>query len=198
MANAVEVAGPELGAVRIDSGDLGVLARQVRAQLDGLGATKTRIVVSGDLDEFSIAGLRVEPVDIYGVGTSVVTGSGAPTASMVYKLVEVDGLPVEKRSAHKESHGGRKKATRLAKESGTIVEEIVHPAAAPAPGSELVARDLTVPLVKEGEPVADLGLAAARDRVVAGLHSLPWDGLKLSRGEPAIPTRMVPATGRDT
>ncbi len=154
----------------------------------------TRIVVSGDLDEFSIAGLRAEPVDIYGVGTSVVTGSGAPTASMVYKLVEVDGLPVEKRSAHKESHGGRKKATRLAKPSGTIVEEIVHPAAESAPQSELVARDLTVPLVKEGEPVADLGLAAARDRVAAGLHSLPWDGLKLSRGEPAIPTRMVPAS----
>ena len=102
VANAVEAAGPELGAVRIDSGDLGVLARQVRAQLDGLGATKTRIVVSGDLDEFAIAGLRAEPVDIYGVGTSVVTGSGAPTASMVYKLVEVDGMPVEKRSAEQE------------------------------------------------------------------------------------------------
>ena len=78
VANAVEVAGPELGAVRIDSGDLGELARQVRAQLDSLGATKTRIVVSGDLDEFSIAALRVEPVDMYGVGTSVVTGSGRP------------------------------------------------------------------------------------------------------------------------
>ena len=154
VANAVEVAGPELGAVRIDSGDLGVLARQVRAQLDSLGATKTRIVVSGDLDEFSIAALRVEPVDMYGVGTSVVTGSGAPTASMVYKLVEVDGMPVEKRSVHKESHGGRKKATRLAKPSGTIVEEVVYPAAEAAPHSELVSRDLTVALVKEGEPVA--------------------------------------------
>ena len=110
VANAIEVAGTELGAVRIDSGDLGVLARQVREQLDGLGAAKTRIVVSGDLDEFAIAALHADPVDIYGVGTSVVTGSGAPTASMVYKLVEVDGIPVEKRSSHKESHGGRKKA----------------------------------------------------------------------------------------
>jgi nicotinate phosphoribosyltransferase len=197
VANAVEAAGPELGAVRIDSGDLGVLARQVRAQLDGLGATKTRIVVSGDLDEFAIAGLRSEPVDIYGVGTSVVTGSGAPTASMVYKLVEVDGMPVEKRSLHKESHGGRKKATRLAKPSGTIVEEIVYAAASAPPQSDLVARDLTVPFVESGQPVADLSVAAARDRVVAGLHSLPWDGLKLSRGEAAIPTRMVPPAGRN-
>jgi nicotinate phosphoribosyltransferase len=196
VANAVEVAGPELGAVRIDSGDLGVLARQVRAQLDELGATKTRIVVSGDLDEFAIAGLRAEPVDIYGVGTSVVTGSGAPTASMVYKLVEVDGISVQKRSLHKESHGGRKRATRLAKPSGTVVEELVYPAGEAAPQSELVARDLTVPLVENGEPVADLDLAAARDRVVAGLESLPWDGLKLSRGEPAIPTRMIPFAGR--
>ena len=190
MANAVEVAGPGLGAVRIDSGDLGVLARQVREQLDGLGATKTRIVVSGDLDEFAIAALRAEPVDIYGVGTSVVTGSGAPTAGMVYKLVEVDGIPVEKRSSHKESHGGRKSAVRLAKPSGTIVEEVVHLIAENhrrRPG-----RVLTVALVKGGEPVADPGLDAARERVAAGLHSLPWDGLKLSRGEPVIPTRMIP------
>ncbi|TXF11424.1 nicotinate phosphoribosyltransferase, partial [Mycobacterium tuberculosis] len=90
VANAIAAAGPKLGAVRIDSGDLGVLARQVRAQLDDLGATETKIVVSGDLDEYAIAALRAEPVDSYGVGTSVVTGSGAPTASMVYKLVEVD------------------------------------------------------------------------------------------------------------
>jgi nicotinate phosphoribosyltransferase len=193
VANAVEVAGPELGGVRIDSGDLGVLARQVRDQLDGLGARQTRIVVSGDLDEFAIAALRAEPVDMYGVGTSVVTGSGAPTAGMVYKLVEVDGIPVEKRSSHKESHGGRKQAVRLAKNTGTIVEEVVHPFGSPPqaqPG--LIERPLIVTLVRDGEPVGDLGLDAARERVKEGLHSLPWDGLKLSRGEPAIPTRMMP------
>jgi nicotinate phosphoribosyltransferase len=196
VANAVEVAGTALGAVRIDSGDLGVLARQVRDQLDSLGATKTRIVVSGDLDEFAIAALRAEPVDIYGVGTSVVTGSGAPTASMVYKLVEVDGMPVEKRSTHKESHGGRKQALRLAKPSGTIVEEIVHPYSRPP--SDQPGRALTVDLVREGEPVGDLSIDAARRRVKDGLHSLPWDGLKLSKGEPAVPTRMIdPATRID-
>jgi nicotinate phosphoribosyltransferase len=198
VANAIEVAGPGLGAVRIDSGDLGVLARQVRAQLDGLGATGTKIVVSGDLDEFAIAALRAEPVDLYGVGTSVVTGSGAPTASMVYKLVEVDGLPVEKRSSHKESHGGRKQAIRLAKQSGTIVEEIVHPAGHPPEIPQgLVGRPVTVPLMRDGRPVADLGLDAARERVQQGLHGLPWDGLKLSKGDPAVPTRMIaPRRGR--
>ena len=89
-----------------------MLARQAREQLDGLGATGTRIVLSGDLDEYAIAALRAEPVDSYGVGTSVVTGSGAPTASLVYKLVEVDGRPVAKRSASKESRGGAKSAVR--------------------------------------------------------------------------------------
>jgi len=195
VANAIAVAGPELGAVRIDSGDLGMLARQVRTQLDGLGATGTRIVVSGDLDEYSIASLRADPVDTYGVGTSVVTGSGAPTAGMVYKLVEVDGLPVRKRSSRKESRGGRKAAVRLARPSGTVVEEVVHQAAAIpeklAPETTGSARVLTVPLVRDGEVLAPADLSAARDRVAAGLHSLPWEGLALSHGEPAIPTRQV-------
>lgn len=195
VANAIAVAGSELGAVRLDSGDLGVLARQVRAQLDGLGAPNTRIVVTSDLDEFAIAALRAEPVDSYGVGTSLVTGSGAPTAGMVYKLVEVDGVPVAKRSSHKESHGGRKQAHRLAKSTGTVVEEVVHLAdQPPAHAHGLVATALAHPLVRGGEAVADVDLQSARDRVAAGLLSLPWDGLKLSGGEPAIPTRMVDAT----
>lgn len=190
VANAIKAAGPELGAVRIDSGDLGVMARQVRDQLDALGARGTKIVVSGDLDEYSIAALAAAPVDVYGVGTSVVTGSGAPTASMVYKLVEVDGMPVAKRSNRKESHGGRKSALRLAKESGTIIEEVVYPADSPPPDD---GRVLTVPLVRSGSVVCDSSLPDARARVAAGLHSLPWDGLKLSAGEPAIPTRLVGA-----
>ena len=190
VANAVAAAGPQLGAVRIDSGDLGVLARQVRAQLDALGATATAIVVSGDLDEYAIAALRAEPVDSYGVGTSLVTGSGAPTANMVYKLVEVDGMPVAKRSSHKESLGGHKAATRLSKDTGTIVEEIIHPAGAP-PSLGESARLLTVPLVRDGLPVATEHLDRVRDRVADGRKSLPWEGLKLSHGEPAIPTRVV-------
>ena len=102
-----------------------MLARQARAQLDGLGATGTRIVVSGDLDEYAIAALAAAPVDVYGAGTAVVTGSGAPTAGFVYKLVEVDGRPVAKRSEHKESHGGRKFAYRVHKPTGTAIEEVV-------------------------------------------------------------------------
>ncbi len=193
VANAVTAAGTKLGAVRIDSGELGVLARQVREQLDQLGATGTRIVVSGDLDEFSIAGLRSDPVHSYGVGTSLVTGSGAPTANMVYKLVEVDGMPVEKRSSHKESRGGHKEALRRSRPTGTITEEVVHPAGR-APGSNGPSRPLSTALVRDGKIVADTGagaLAAARLLVASGLHSLPWEGLKLAPGDPAIPTVQI-------
>ncbi|WP_067574187.1 nicotinate phosphoribosyltransferase [Nocardia acidivorans] len=193
VATAIEVAGPELGGVRIDSGDLGVLARQVRDQLDSLGATGTKIVVSGDLDEYAIAALRAEPVDAYGVGTSLVTGSGAPTAGMVYKLVEVEGVPVAKRSSHKESRGGTKKAVRLSRGTGTLIEEIVYPASGTRPepnGYEV--RDLQVPLVRGGKVLDDQPtLRESRALVARGLVSLPWEGLKLSAGEPAIPTTFV-------
>jgi len=191
VANAIAAAGTDLGAVRIDSGDLGVLARQVRVQLDTLGANRTRIVVSGDLDEYSIAALRAEPVDTYGVGTSLVTGSGAPTASMVYKLVEVDGRPVQKRSLRKESHGGRKAAIRLSKPSGTVIEELVHPVTQ-QPDLTEPGRVLTVSLVRDGEVLTKPNLDAARALVADGLHSLPWEGLSLTNGEPVIPTRQVP------
>ncbi|HEU4360029.1 MAG TPA: nicotinate phosphoribosyltransferase [Mycobacterium sp.] len=194
VENAVAAAGAQLGAVRIDSGELGVLAHQVRDQLDRLGATRTRIVVSGDLDEFGIAALRAAPVDSYGVGTAVVTGSGAPTAEMVYKLVEVDGRPVQKRSTHKVSQGGRKHALRLSRPTGTITEEVVYPAGRPPEVGE-PARVLTVPLMRDGRPVTETGtaaLAAARQRAAAGLESLPWEGLKLAHGEPAIPTVHIP------
>ncbi|MEU6642016.1 nicotinate phosphoribosyltransferase [Saccharomonospora sp. NPDC046836] len=185
---AVRVAGPELGAIRIDSGDVGVLARKAREQLDSLGAKDARIVVSGDLDEHSIAALRAEPVDAYGVGTSVVTGSGAPTAGMVYKLVEVDGKPVAKRSEDKASRGGRKSALRRHKPTGTALEEVVYPTANP-PEKGRYDRELHIPLMRAGQPVDDLPtLEDGRQRLRRALVSLPWEGLKLSSGDPAVPT----------
>lgn len=185
---AVEVAGTSLGAVRIDSGDLSIMAKQARDQLDGLGATGTKIVVSGDLDEYAIAALAAAPVDVYGAGTAVVTGSGAPTAGMVYKLVEVDGRPVAKRSEHKGSVGGRKRAYRTYKPSGTATEEIVVAGDSSAPAD---ARPLQVPLCRDGAPVAGLPtLAESRDHLRAALVTVPWEGLKLSKGDPAIPTTL--------
>jgi nicotinate phosphoribosyltransferase len=191
VAVAVELAGPGLGAVRLDSGDLAETAHEVRAQLDGLGAAKTRIIVTGDLDEYAIAGLASAPVDGYGVGTSLVTGSGAPTAALVYKLVarteSEDGplRPVAKRSVGKPSRGGRKWAVRHVGDDGKAIAEVVS-TSEPDPG--LYDRSLLTPLVRNGEIIGREPLAAARARHERALAELPPRAFQLSRGDPAVPT----------
>ncbi|WP_433537260.1 nicotinate phosphoribosyltransferase [Micromonospora sp. CA-249363] len=191
IRNAIAVAGPELRAVRIDSGDLAVIAQQSRELLDSLGATETKIIVSGDLDEYSIAALAAEPVDMYGAGTAVVTGSGAPTAGLVYKLVEVDGRPVVKRSEHKATIGGRKVAVRRHKPTGTATEEIIVPQG--VPDRQANDRTLQRSYVVDGEPVALPTLDESREHLRECLISIPWEGLKLSAGDPAVPVTVVPA-----
>lgn len=190
----VEVAGPELGAVRIDSGDLGVLAVQVREQLDSLGAKDTRIIVTSDLDEFAIAGLAAAPVDGYGVGTQLVTGSGHPTVGLVYKLVAREGTSgeleaVAKKSVHKTSVGDRKFAQRRRSAGGVAEEELVGIGAPPVDDGD--DRPLLVPLVKDGEVVGRETLEDARARHEMARAELPVEAQSLSRGEPVIPTRFV-------
>jgi nicotinate phosphoribosyltransferase len=194
IETAIDVVGPGLGAIRIDSGDLGVLARAARKQLDGLGATGTKVVLSGDLDEYAIAALRAEPVDVFGVGTSVVTGSGAPTAGMVYKMVEVEGRPVEKRSENKKSSGGAKGALRRHRSTGTATEEVVYRLSGQVPDAEDGDVQLQVQMVRGGERLQEPeSLRAARQRLTDSLVTLPWEGLKLSHGDPAIPTTVLTA-----
>jgi nicotinate phosphoribosyltransferase len=193
IRSAIAAAGPGLGAIRLDSGDLAVVAVHARALLDSLGAVDTKIVVSGDLDEFAIAALAAEPVDAYGAGTAVVTGSGAPTANLVYKLVEVDGRPVVKRSEHKATIGGRKTAVRRHKPSGTAIEEVVTSQGQPSPQPH--DRPLLRPYVRAGEPVAErASLVDSRAHMRDCLIAIPWEGLKLSAGDPAIPVVMQGAS----
>lgn len=190
---AVEIAGPELGAVRLDSGDLLSQAREVRAQLDRLGAKDTRIVVTSDLDEYAIAALAAGPVDRYGVGTSLVTGSGAPTAGMVYKLVartDDSGqmVGVAKKSKDKQSTAGRKYALRRLNARGCAEAEVLGIGEVPA--SDGNDRQLLVPLMRGGEVVDRdaLALDVARSRHEAARAELPAAAHRLQRGEPAIPT----------
>jgi nicotinate phosphoribosyltransferase len=192
IRNAIAVAGSDLRAIRIDSGDLSVLAQQSRELLDSLGATETKIIVSGDLDEYAIAALAAEPVDMYGAGTAVVTGSGAPTAGLVYKLVEVEGRPVVKRSENKATVGGRKTAIRRHKPTGTATEEIV--VSQGVPDHRLGDRLLQQSYVIAGEPAVVAGLADSRETLRERLISIPWEGLKLSAGDPAIGVTVVPAS----
>jgi nicotinate phosphoribosyltransferase len=159
--------------------------------LDELGATRTRIVATSDLDEFSIAELRQAPVDGFGVGTSVVTGSGGPTAGFVYKLVararSAGGPlePVAKSSLGKAGHGGAKSARRRL-DTGQAVEEVVYVGAPAARDDE---RLLTVPLVRGGVVVAPQTLDEIRAHHRAALAELPASARALDPGDPAIPTR---------
>ncbi len=189
IRNAIAVAGPDLRAVRIDSGDLSVLAQHSRELLDSLGATETKIIVSGDMDEYAIAALAAEPVDMYGAGTAVVTGSGAPTAGLVYKLVEVEGRPVVKRSENKATVGGRKTAIRRHKPTGTATEEVVMSQG--VPDHQANDRLLQQSFVAGGEILPPVPLEDSRAHLRQCLISIPWEGLKLSAGDPAIPVTIL-------
>lgn len=203
VRTAIEVAGTGLGGVRIDSGDLPSVAADVRRLLDELGARETRITVTSDLDEFAIAALAASPVDAYGVGTSLVTGSGAPTAGMVYKLAARQDasrgwVPVAKTSTDKGSRGGRKAAFRMLRD-GVATEEIV----AVSDGFDAIdtglqhpdARALHVQLMDHGEADASAlgpaGVRAARKHHLRARAELPRRALALSRSEPTLPTHYL-------
>jgi nicotinate phosphoribosyltransferase len=197
ISTAVAVAGTSLGAIRIDSGDLPVVVAAARAQLDALGATGTRITVTNDLDEYTIAALRAAPVNSYGVGTSLVTGSGAPASGMVYKLVAVESSPgtwkpVGKLSTGKATVAGRKVPVRSL-DHGVAVEETVYveePESLPKPGRGLLV-DLVTDGVVDAAHLGPAGVAAAREHHAAAIAELPVAAFGLSRGEPVIPTVYV-------
>jgi nicotinate phosphoribosyltransferase len=184
IRKAIEVAGPELGAIRLDSGDLADETRKARALLDALGAPDTKVVVTGDLDEGSVAALAATPADSYGVGTSVVTGSGAPTAGFVYKLVAIADSdrpdaplrPVAKTSIGKATVGGRKWAARTA--AGEVLRLTPD-------GFPPQSRPLQSPLAAED-------VEAARRRCAASLAELPADARRLAKGEPCWSAELLP------
>ncbi|WP_455120987.1 nicotinate phosphoribosyltransferase [Scardovia wiggsiae] len=205
IKTAVEVAGPGLGGIRIDSGDLASLAQRARHQLDALGATDTKITVTNDLDEYAIAALAAAPIDSYGVGTRLVTGSGHVTNNMVYKLVEREGTdgsmhPVAKKSFGKATDGWRKRAVRSYQyglAQGEVVlagdQKSLENCALPAEYGDT--RDLQITAVDHGSIDESLttreALFAAREYHSAVLRELPVSALSLSDGEPAIPTQVI-------
>ena len=191
VETAVRLTDGKIRAVRLDSGDLATSAVEVRKQLDELGAKQTKITVTSDLDEYTIAGLAIAPIDSYGVGTSLVTGSGFPTAGFVYKLVahsdDGDWVDVAKTSKLKTNRGGRKFASRVV-ESGTAKAELVS--------AELQAgRPLQVPLITQGQIATQYlgaeGVLNAREHHQLAIAELPASALRLSRGESALPFEFI-------
>lgn len=200
IRRAVEVVGPGIGAVRIDSGNLLAASIRARALLDALGAEGCRIVASGDLDEFKIAELEeaAAPIDAYLVGTSMVTGSGHPTASVVYKLVAIgdsggSGAPVRavgKLSPGKITVGGRKQVHRTVDRAGFWTAEVLSPVGAAVAAPD--AHDPQVVLVAGGARAWRDDPAAARSRCAERRRGLrPEDRVPHPRRSPAIPTEWV-------
>jgi nicotinate phosphoribosyltransferase len=200
IERAIAVAGPELGGIRIDSGDIVAETHRARRQLDALGATGTRIVLSGDLDERRITELRATPADAYGVGTSVVTGSGAPTANFVYKLVaratgpDTPLLPVAKGGGRKATLGGRKAAARRI-EGGVAVAEVLHPWGTDAPAA---CRPLQVAVMAGGEVLHRPSLDEIRAHHATVRAELPPEALLVEAGTAFAPTEhRLPALAGD-
>ncbi len=190
VERALDAAGTSLGGIRIDSGDLAEHARTARAQLDAAGATGTRIVVSGDLNEDRIRSLRDAPIDGYGVGTDLVTGGGAPTAWFVYKLVaralERGGPcePVAKAGGHKATVGGRKRVSRRL-DGSRAIGEVVRPWKARVPSGE---RPLQVPVIVDGERVYDPSLDDIRAHHAAACAELPPDAFAPADATGSMPS----------
>ncbi len=203
VRTGVRLTDGKLGAIRLDSGDHAIVARQMRDLLDDLGAEKTKIIVTSDLDEFQIAALRGAPVDGYGVGTSVVTGSGHPTCGFVYKLVaraesddaDAELLPVAKKSLNKNTVGGRKFAMRRLDANGRAEAEIVGIGNPPVSDGD--DRQLMVELVRKGEVVSHDTLQDARERHDKARAELPIAALRVSKGDPAIPTIILDPDGSE-
>jgi nicotinate phosphoribosyltransferase len=187
--NAIEVGGAGLGGIRIDSGHLPDEAKWARQRLDDADATGAKIVVSGDLDEYAIADLHETPIDGYGVGTRLVTGSGHPTANLVYKLVARESTSggmesVEKLSPDKRTRGGHKRGFRRLGPRGRATAEIAR-ALADGPGE---GRHLTVPLVADGEALTLPGIDDIRSHHRLAIDELPDEARRLSDGPPCLPT----------
>jgi nicotinate phosphoribosyltransferase len=196
IENAIGVAGTKLGGVRIDSGDLPIEVAKARALLDKLGAKNTKITVTNDLDEFAIASLAAAPVDAYGVGTSVVTGSGVAAAGFVYKMVAFQDESgqwheVSKQSAKKTNLGGKKNAVRSHQSEVAIVELISSSGPVLTQGD----RSLLVDLVIQGEIqpglIGKVAVESARAHHEKVKSQLPASAHRLTKGEPAIPTKFV-------
>jgi len=198
IRNAIEVAGPKLGGIRIDSGDLHEETVKARQLLDSLGATETKIILSSDIDEYSLSEMveRGTPVDGAGAGTRVATGSGHPTCGMVYKLVEreaEDGsmVPVAKRAAGKKSLGGLKTPMRTYDADGHYNREILFTAANGDPRTiatlkeEILEPQQIELLTPEGSDY-DGSLRAAQARLREELTCLPEEALSVIAGDPFL------------
>ena len=194
LAARLRARGIRVAGVRLDSGDLGALARSVRRILDEGGLTDVTIFASGNLDEYRVRDLvsAGAPIDGFGIGTSLVTSSDAPFLDAVYKLQEYAGKPRRKRSTGKATWPGRKQVYRHYDARDRLEHDVVTVESDTQPGEPLL-----VPVMKNGRRLhAAETLDLARNRAAAQLASLPERLRLLETSEVPYRVEIAPALRR--
>jgi nicotinate phosphoribosyltransferase len=193
LAPRLQDDGIEIRAVRLDSGDLGALARSVRAILNGGGLESVSILASGGLDEDKIAALVAAraPIDGFGIGTGMTTSSDAPYLDCAYKLQEYAGLARRKQSPGKVTWPGRKQVWRRCAADGAMAGDVLSTEDDDQPGEPLL-----VPVMAAGRRIAPKpSLDAIREGVRRDLARLP-EPLRRLRTSPAYPVEIGDALRR--
>ncbi|MBI1830743.1 MAG: nicotinate phosphoribosyltransferase [Planctomycetes bacterium] len=183
--------GAAMQAVRLDSGDLLTLSREVRAILDAAGRSDVRIVASGDLNEYKIRDLMEQqaPIDSFGVGTELVTSRDDPTLSMVYKLVEQETPAGRvgrfKLATAKKSYPYAKQVFRQTDDSGLFREDVIAHAE-----EALTGQPLLIPVMRAGRTLGPLpALAEVRARCLDQIPRLPGELHALAPAAEPFPVR---------
>ncbi|HET7157647.1 MAG TPA: hypothetical protein VFI62_01530, partial [Burkholderiales bacterium] len=180
-----------LVGVRLDSGDLAALAASVRAIFDSAGLTDIKVFASGNLDEYRIAELLRSgaPIDGFGIGTSLVTSSDAPSLDAVYKLQEYAGTPRRKRSPAKATWPGRKQVFRHYAVDGRMQQDVIAAEGDEQPGEPLLNR-----VMANGRRTAPAeSLADIRRRAALELSRLPEALRRLDAPVCAYPVQVAPS-----
>jgi len=175
--------GIAVRGVRIDSGDLGGYARQVRRVLDEGGMSQITIFASSGLDEYALRDLAAAPIDGFGVGTRMNTSADAPYLDCAYKLVEYEGRPKRKRSEGKATWPGRKQIYRRVDAGGRIAGDVLTVEGDRQQGAPLLRAVMT-----DGSRIAESpSTEAVRAHARAQLASLPARLASLERAQPLVP-----------
>jgi nicotinate phosphoribosyltransferase len=191
LAHSLRSRNITIAAVRLDSGDLGALAKSVRSIFDTAGFSDIRIFASGNLDEHRVEALLQSgaPIDGFGIGTSLVTSADAPSLDAVYKLQEYAGRPRRKRSAAKATWPGRKQVYRRYGSDGRMESDWLTEESHPAQGEPLLAL-----VMQNGRRVAaPESLAVIRERAAADLERLPDRLRTLAPADSSYPVHVAPS-----
>jgi nicotinate phosphoribosyltransferase len=180
--NAIR-SGARFGWLRLDSGDLVSLSRQVRQILDESGLQDVKIFASGDLNEYKIEQLLAagSPIDGFGVGTELTTVADAPSLSVVYKLVELEGVAGHtgriKLSSGKQTYPGRKQVFRESRPDGIFLRDVIGLETEALPGERLLE-----PIISHSELVrSSPPLAKVQEYCRSQLQRVPADLRALER-----------------